>query len=49
MDKTEHQPHTHLFTVRMWLEELGDGKTEWRGKCMTWSVVKGGTFAIGRL
>ncbi len=23
---------THLFMVRVWLEDLGDGKTEWRGK-----------------
>jgi hypothetical protein len=23
---------THLFTVRVWLEDLGEGKTEWRGK-----------------
>lgn len=22
----------HLFTVRVWLEDLGEGKTEWRGK-----------------
>ena len=24
--------HSHLFTVRLWLEELGDGQTEWRGQ-----------------
>ena len=23
---------THLFTVRLWLEPLGDGRAEWRGK-----------------
>lgn len=23
---------THLFTVRIWLETLDDGRTEWRGK-----------------
>ncbi len=23
---------THLFMVRVWLEDLGEGKTEWRGK-----------------
>ena len=22
----------HLFMVRVWLENLGEGKTEWRGK-----------------
>lgn len=25
-------PRTHLFLVRVWLENLGDGKTEWRGQ-----------------
>lgn len=23
---------SHLFTVRLWLEELGEGCSEWRGK-----------------
>jgi len=23
---------SHLFTVRLWLEPLGNGQTEWRGK-----------------
>ncbi len=23
---------SHLFTVRIWQEELGDGEIEWRGK-----------------
>lgn len=32
MDKTEHQQRTHLFTVRVWLEELDEGQTEWRGE-----------------
>lgn len=26
------RPPTHLFMVRVWLEDLGDGKTEWRGQ-----------------
>ena len=26
------QHHSHLFTVRLWLENLGDGRTEWRGQ-----------------
>ena len=26
------QPRSHLFMVRLWLEELGDGQGEWRGK-----------------
>ena len=25
-------PRTYLFMVRVWLEDLGDGKTEWRGQ-----------------
>lgn len=25
-------PHSHLFTVRIWEEEIGTGKTELRGK-----------------
>jgi hypothetical protein len=24
----------HLFTLRFWLEDLGGGKTEWRGKIL---------------
>ena len=34
MDKAQAQPqfHTHLFTVRVWREDLGDGQTEWRGE-----------------
>lgn len=23
---------SHLFTLRLWLEELGSGQTDWRGK-----------------
>jgi hypothetical protein len=29
MDK---QHDSHLFTVRLWVEDLGDGQIEWRGK-----------------
>jgi len=29
---TRKLPHSHLFTVRLWLEDLGEGRTEWRGK-----------------
>ncbi len=24
--------NSHLFTLRLWLEDLGSGKTDWRGK-----------------
>jgi hypothetical protein len=32
MDIPLKPPHSHLFTVNVWLEELGDGRSEWRGK-----------------
>jgi hypothetical protein len=32
MNKNRPRPHSHLFTVRLWVEELGDGQTEWRGQ-----------------
>lgn len=25
-------PRSHLFTVRLWLEDLGHGQSEWRGQ-----------------
>lgn len=29
----EQQQHSsHLFTLRLWREELGSGEAEWRGK-----------------
>ena len=32
MESEPLRPRSHLFTVRLWLEPLGDGQTEWRGK-----------------
>jgi len=32
MDKAQLPTRTHLFTVRLWLEELGEGQREWRGE-----------------
>ncbi len=32
MESTARSSHTQLFTVQLWLEELGDGQAEWRGK-----------------
>ncbi len=30
---TAHLPaRSHLFTVRLWREDLGQGQTEWRGE-----------------
>jgi hypothetical protein len=25
-------PHTQSFTVRLWCEDLGEGRSEWRGQ-----------------
>jgi len=37
---TAHPPsHSHLFTVRLCREDLGEGQTEWRGEVH--SVVSG--------
>jgi hypothetical protein len=44
-------PHAHLFTVRVWREDLGGGQHEWRGKVQhvtsgearyfrTWSALR---------
>jgi hypothetical protein len=32
MDKPRRQPHSYLFTVSVWCEELGNGEAEWRGR-----------------
>ncbi len=32
MDKPNAHPHSHLFTVRVWKEEIGVQQSEWRGK-----------------
>ena len=32
MQMKRQQPLSHLFTVRLWQEELGNGQTEVRGK-----------------
>lgn len=41
MDKAHSPPRTHLFTVRVWIEDLGEGRTEWRGEVQ--EVVSGET------
>ncbi len=30
--KDEQHAQTHLFMVRIWLEDMGESKTEYRGK-----------------
>lgn len=32
MDILYQRPRSHLFTVRVWEEEIDRGQTEWRGK-----------------
>jgi hypothetical protein len=32
MDQDQLYPRSHLFTVRLWAEGIGDGQTEWRGR-----------------
>jgi hypothetical protein len=32
MDKPYQHPRTHLFTVRVWQEEVAHDQIEWRGK-----------------
>lgn len=32
METVEPSPRSHLFTVRVWAEELGAGRIEWRGR-----------------
>ena len=32
MDDTRRQPQSHLFTLRVWQTDSGEGQSEWRGK-----------------
>jgi hypothetical protein len=32
VDEDHQAVRSQLFTVRLWVEDLGDGKVEWRGK-----------------
>lgn len=32
IDRPSRSPRSHLFTVRVWQEEIGRDQTEWRGK-----------------
>ena len=35
MEQESQYPGSHLFTIRLWQEELGGGQTEWRGRGKT--------------
>jgi hypothetical protein len=39
MDNAQRPSRSHLFTVRVWREDLGQGQTEWRGEVQ--DVVSG--------
>jgi hypothetical protein len=47
-DKATPAPHTYLFTVRLWLEDLGGDRRSGAVKCRMWLAVRCATFAIGR-
>lgn len=32
LDRPYQRPRSHLFTVRVWEEQVGNGQIEWRGK-----------------
>lgn len=32
MEQDVHHRPSQLFTVRLWMEEMGTGEVEWRGK-----------------
>lgn len=32
MDQDQPPPRSYLFTVRLWIEKIGQGQTEWRGR-----------------
>ncbi len=32
MHTTNQQSRSHLFTIRVWEEEIGTGQSEWRGR-----------------
>jgi hypothetical protein len=42
MDAEPQGPRSHLFTVRVWREDMGEGQWEWRGKVQ--HVVSGEAF-----
>ena len=42
MDAESKGPRSHLFTVRVWREDMGKGEWEWRGKVQ--QVASGEAF-----
>jgi hypothetical protein len=31
-DASSHAPRPHVFILRLWQEDLGNGQTDWRGR-----------------
>jgi len=38
MEKPHQGHYSHLFTLRLWPEEIGSGQSEWRGKVQSVST-----------
>ncbi len=38
MEKPYQSYHSHLFTIRLWHEEVGSEQSEWRGKVQSVST-----------
>ncbi|BCL78003.1 hypothetical protein ccbrp13_04680 [Ktedonobacteria bacterium brp13] len=43
-DRPQLHPRSHLFTVRVWEEEIGAGQTELRGKVQLLTTREGRYF-----
>jgi hypothetical protein len=41
MSESRQQRRSHLFTVRLWAEDIGEDQAEWRGKVQ--HVISGDT------
>lgn len=41
MEQEQQHPRPHLFTLRLWQEDLGNGEAEWRGRVQ--NVASGDT------
>jgi hypothetical protein len=39
MDTSQQPQHSHLFTLRLWAENLGDDQTEWRAQVLLYKIA----------
>ncbi len=44
MEQEPQHPGSRLFTVRIWQEELGGGRSEWRGRAQDIGTGTGAYF-----